>query len=571
MKQEIDQFIWPFQRRFSHSVEYETERALGRIGFQTKPRALLVGFAQDESARHQVRVGPEDGPLVVQHLAAVLARADEIFEADPESQVLHSHPRLRMEQNLALRRQSRARALVEAIERSQTFPGLRFFASGSTPIGGYEVHSCVGVDSSSLDAFPAFEDSVSDGIYVGRSLQHEVIEECLRRADRALYLPEPGLSALGAAEDIVRSAADTFVRGTVGRAMGMHSDLFDALNLCSTLSYERAKAGGRLVVADPGGADVHMSAQFQAPISLHDSRTMRKLLEVSDEANSVLANEREAYGVGTCVPGPQIVEIAVRDHAEWELSVDGCRYLKVSYGRASLPRPSLDFDKLADIVERTVGSFARDKIAQIVSAAQDSAHGMTLVISSDAEHETDRLGGEAMPITPTHLAPELIARLSRVDGAVLLGPDGRCHAFGVILDGTSAGRGDRGRGSRFNSAVRYQKTQQQTGKESVLVVVSVDGSVDIVPALKPMVNQQEVEAAVRDFCAACESEHVDGEEFGRTLRRVEELKFYLNEDQCQRVNDCHDNEMHRRVKEGGISITGRPFQPAADMDDSYFL
>ena len=570
MKQEIDQFIWPFQQQFRRSVEYETERALEGIGFHTKPRALLVGFAQDEAVRHQVCVEPEDGPLKVQHLAEVRARADEIFDADPESQILHSHPRLRMERYLALRRRSRASALVEAIEQSQTFPGLRFFAGGSTPIDGYEVHTCVGVHSSSLDAFPAFEDSVSNRIYVGRSLQHEVIEECLRRADRALYLPDPGLFALGAAEDIVRSAADTFVRGTVGRATGMHSDLFGALNICSTLSYERSKAGGRLVVADPRSADIHMSAQFQQPISLHDSRTMRKLLEVSDEANSVLANEREAYGVGTCVPGPQIVEISVRDHAEWELSVDGCCYLRVSYGRALLPRPSLDLDKFTDIAERTVGPFARDKIAQIVSAAQDSAHGMTLVISSDPEHETDRLGGEAMPIAPAHLAPDLIARLSRVDGAVVLGPDGRCHAFGVILDGTSAGRGDRGRGSRFNSAVRYQKTQKQTGNESVLVVVSVDGSVDIVPALRPMVNKREVEAAVRDFCATCESEHVDGEEFGRTFRRVEEFEFYLNEDQCQRVNDCHDNEMRRRVEEGGISATRRPFRPAADMDDSYF-
>ena len=102
-------------------------------------------------------------------------------------------------------------------------------------------------------------------------------------------------------------------------------------------------------------------------------------------------------------------------------------------------------------------------------------------------------------------------------------------------------------------------------------MVSVDGSVDIVPALRPMVNKREVEAAVRDFCATCESAHVDGEEFGRTFRRVEEFECYLNEDQCQRVNDCRDNEMRRRVEEGGISATRRPFRPAADMDESYFF
>ena len=47
---------------------------------------------------------------------------------------------------------------------------------------------------------PALELIESDRGYVSRSLQHEVIAECLRRADDALYAPEPGaaLAVLGA-------------------------------------------------------------------------------------------------------------------------------------------------------------------------------------------------------------------------------------------------------------------------------------------------------------------------------------------------------------------------------------
>lgn len=58
---------------------------------------------------------------------------------------------------------------------------------------------------------PALELIESDRGYVSRSLQHEVIAECLRRADDALYAPEPGaaLAVLGGAEDIVKAAATT--------------------------------------------------------------------------------------------------------------------------------------------------------------------------------------------------------------------------------------------------------------------------------------------------------------------------------------------------------------------------
>ena len=111
------------------------------------------------------------------------------------------------------------------------------------------------------------------------------------------------------------------------------------------------------------------------------------------------------------------------------------------------------------------------------------------------------------------------SRLGGVDGAVILGPDGRCHAFGVILDGdASAGQGDPARGSRYNSAVRYQRTR---ATRSLLVVISDDGTVDLIPHLKPRKHREEVEAAVNDFLTSCDADPVDGEEFARTHDRGE--------------------------------------------------
>ena len=77
-----------------------------------------------------------------------------------------------------------------------------------------------------------------------------------------------------------------------------------------------------------------------------------------------------------------------------------------------------------------------------------------------------------MPIDPTKLDPVDIARLGLVDGAVLLGPDGRCHAFGVILDGAATDHGDPARGSRYNSAVRYHKGMRSTVLSSEITTSS---------------------------------------------------------------------------------------------------
>ena len=190
-----------------------------------------------------------------------------------------------------------------------------------------------------------------------------------------------------------------------------------------------------------------------------------------------------------------------------------------------------------------------------------------IVVSKDPEAETTRLSGEGMPIEHDYLEPEDVIRLGSVDGAVILGLDGRCHTFGVILDEVASEGGDRARGARFNSSVRYQNMETAP---SPIIVLSDDGTIDLLPRLMPRVHREEVAAAVDAFCQCCESTPVDGERFARLYDRVKRLEFYLNEEQCQRVNECHEQEMNRRVESGENRITERKLQPNPRMDGSYF-
>ena len=239
----------------------------------------------------------------------------------------------------------------------------------------------------------------------------------------------------------------------------------------------------------------------------------------------------------------------------------------MSYGQPSIPTHPIEIEEFKDIAERTIGDVNINGIWEIVQAAQQSGKGSTIVISSAPDEEAQRLSNEGMSIDADYLEPDEIVRLSSVDGAIIVGPDSRCHAFGVILDGMAGDSGDRACGSRFNSSVRYQNAQMPA---SMVVVISDDGTVDVLPRLMPRVRKAEVESTVNGFCEYCQSEHVDGEAFARLHSRVKRLEFYLDEEQCRRVNEAYEQEMDRRFAAGGMKLSERDLRPNPEMNNSYF-
>ena len=566
----IHQFMWGYQRPFRIGARLWIERALDDIGFQAEITVVLIGFAQDPELPHQICVEPENGPLSVSHLDGVRDRAAQIYCSDPDYDLLITDQRSHELHQVGLSSRSRSDAIVEAISASGVFDGFSFFVSRSTPIDGYDVHTCVGIPTEKLEPLPSFSDAMFGRVYVGRSLHDEVIAECLRRIDKELYLPDPGSDLLlgKADQHLATVAARQFVDGTSYRVTLTPADLFDMVNEFSSLTYERGGAGGNLVLSGLATLRDYLRIRFQNPVPLRDARSMRKLLELSDQNTSVLSDSVYAYGLGPTFSTANTVQISITGHARWELTVQGQPFVRVAYGRPTLPKRPIARQDFEDTVRRTVGSADIDSIWDVVQAAQESGHGTTIVISKDPAGESERLSGQALPIVPDYLDPRQVVRLGGVDGAVMMGPDGRCHAFGVILDGIAGSQGDRSRGSRFNSSVRYQQTIKTP---SVIVVISDDGMVDLIPSLEPQVSREEVDEAVNVYCACCDTENIDAETWSRAYDAVERLAFYLNEEQCQRLNESREIEVRRRLESGGIALHRRPLKPDPRMDDSYFL
>ncbi len=157
----------------------------------------------------------------------------------------------------------------------------------------------------------------------------------------------------------------------------------------------------------------------------------------------------------------------------------------------------------------------------------EQRHGTMLVSSESADEEARRLRNQSIGIEPTEVTPELVRRLTGIDGAILISPKGVCDAIGVILDGIATDDGDSSRGARYNSAIRYLASAKSP---TMRLVVSEDGYVNMLPRLQPQIRKSDIDLRVETL----EAKRVD--EFHRTINWLQEHRFYLDPSQCDVVN-----------------------------------
>ncbi len=570
--------MWSFQQHFRTSVEYEIQHALDAIGVALDPRVVLIGYARDDrldSVRHAICVEPETGALTVADFASVAERTQRAYEEDPESTLRHSHPDVHNARQRWVWHRARATATAEAIEASGALGDVAVTVSQSSPVGDYEVHTCVALDAPQFNGLRVFDGEFFDRQYAGESLAHAVVREALWLADRALYLPDPGqgLEVLGVStQAFVRSAAERFAYGCVVRSGQMlGGEPFETLNEITALAYEKTPALGELLVVRPDHPALSLHVELTNPVSIREHRAVRKLIETTDKEASLLTDGRDVYGVGRVDDIDQhadVFRVSLPAHATWEMSSGGRGLMRVAYGKATLPRPVLDRSAFEEVLTRRLDGANSDLLWPYVEAAAVSRHGTTIVVSAGADAEAQRLAGEATLIAPARLSVGDFQRASRIDGAILFDRDGICHAVGVILDGPASGIGDPSRGSRFNSSLKYVNSAPAV---AVVVVISDDGMVDLVPRLQPRIRREVVDDAVATFLAAAETADIDGEPFGRAISRVQELRFYLTDEQCNRVNEVYEREQERRFAAGGIAIRRAPLTPDPAMSDDYFI
>ena len=178
-------------------------------------------------------------------------------------------------------------------------------------------------------------------------------------------------------------------------------------------------------------------------------------------------------------------------------------------------------------------------------------------MSEQAAEEAARLAAQSStPVEPTHLADELVRRVTSIDGAVLVDTTGKCHAIGVILDGIAIEGGDPARGARFNSAGRYVATAK--GK-TVALVVSEDGHVNALPALLPQIRRSDLEHHVTRLTELADDVESD---WRKDRNWLNEHRFYLSAEQCDAVAAAIKKlEVATMSQVGALWMPVAPFEP----------
>jgi hypothetical protein len=573
----VELFMWGFQSSFRKGVETAAERSLAALGVTAEPTAFLIGLLKEGGLGHPLCVEPEDGPIVPTDFQGLAERASALYDQDPESKFFISTRWLHEQRQREARERAYGTAISEVLAARL---GMHFLVAPPTPVDQHLVYTALGLPEWVLDDTPRLSSVVAAERYpVTQSLVRGVIDEVLRLSSRALYEPYAGAAAeIGAdAPDVARAAGRALTRSAVTLAGNpMWAALFDSMNRVATTKYERRVGVGSLLLADAGSDYIERVVTLQEPVQVEETRTLRKLLETSSRHGmSLLTDGSVVYGLGRMradypAMAESVFQLLVVGDGVWELHHAGIPLATVEFGHPRVPAWRLRRERLDDVVGRVFGEWDSEALWSLAMAAADAEHGTMLVVSERAAAEAARLGSQALTIEPTTLDDALVRQVTGIDGAVLVDPAGRCHAIGVILDGTAVGEGDRSRGARYNSAVRYLAS---TGDApTVILLVSEDGMINLLPALRPRMRRADIEAMLTDLREAAAIEPVHPERFYNAYRRIEAAKFYLSREQTEEVNTLRDDHWKRRIAEGaGIVVTEAPLRPDPAMNDTYLI
>lgn len=576
----ITLFMWGYQPHYRIDVELRMNNVLKELGVAAGgAECLLVGARiLDRTNPNDVCVEPEDGKWPIQLFSGLLDAIEEQVANHPSQDMYYGDEPTMRDKPENIRRDSVRRAVEAALAAYDRENQVRSFAGGPAPVGDYYVVPVLQVPTELFERFRPLREPVSDGRFTGSpSVIHAAVAQVLSEAHDELLRPEPGRFLRGRSrspEEIVRLAAASFMYSP-GLAIGDRNygspNLFERFNLISSLMYEGTEGTGRMLLAKPDGGSVDMLLELAEPVPFREPRWSRKVLQMASSETALIADCEKVLGLGTIAEGidpwatQDVFEIEFLDHYHWRLSCGDEVLLVSRYGSPSLPQEQFPRDVLKDTYQRLFPSAGEQAVADFLAVFETAVgqrHGSMVVVAEDAAAEAERLGGQGTKVEPTKLTPELYERVSGIDGTIIVDPQCTCHAIGVILDGPARPECTPSRGSRYNSGVRYVGS---TETPRLAVVVSDDRTVDVIPVLRPRIPRDAIAAAVE----ALEAATLD--DYHKPRSWLDEHRFYLDADQCSRVNAALDRIENLPKDVGRIVIITERFQPHPAMNDSYFI
>jgi DNA integrity scanning protein DisA with diadenylate cyclase activity len=579
-------FMWGYQAHFRISAQVATEGIFNQLDNKLIPRVFLVGIlVEDQDDRYPICIEPEDCGYEPDSFSDVKEQAQHLEAIDEERLIIHSHPIAQENHNQRLKLRALKNAIQATINRYDEYRGVISFCSWPVLVQGYRV--CVVVQFN-RDAFQShyslIKDRVDGRYAIATSLIDATVTECLNACVEALHKPDPG-SGFGIVErdydEIIRAAGKylMYTPASAGAEIdGLHG-LFEACNTISSLRYEGAETIGRMLVARRGHPNIETTLALVRPVRMGDYRAVRKLLEMSSDELCLLSDSGYIYGLGKAVSlydqrAEDLFSIRFTKHYTWELYHADHLMMRVVYGQPELPKPRIDRRKFESDIQRIFSQVTPKETAhlwELVIEATRQKHGTMVVVSAGAHEEAKRLENQATVIEPVVLTLQMMKMVTAIDGAVLIDPSSTCYAIGVILDGLASKKGTPSRGARYNSAIRYVESSNYP---CLAIVVSEDGSIDLLPNLMPQIRRSAITEAIMQLRKIKDEKNFDAKMFSKTMDWLSSHKFYLLPEVCNEINSLRrEVEVVRDhlLEPTSVRIVYSDFIPNEEMDESYLL
>ena len=263
-----------------------------------------------------------------------------------------------------------------------------------------------------------------------------------------------------------------------------NASFFQSINMISSLKYEKKDCSARIALF----RDLHdrpLKVRFKTPVALSKHREVRKLLAATGDKHYLVCTGQFFEGIADYsqleATTARVFSINLVQHMTWELTMGEQLLLRCKEGVLHSNRHELQDSVIIKHIIQTLSASPEQaqNILTLISGARAANHGSILVFFASAAGEAARLSGDCFPVEPFELDVTDLLSFTVMDGALLIDTDTRCHALGVILDGTAVAGSDTSRGSRFNSALRYFIKNKE--KKVLIVVVSDDGMIDFIP------------------------------------------------------------------------------------------
>lgn len=577
-------YIWGFQPHFETSVEMAAKSLFKKLDPEIRPNTFLVAINSGKpSDQPAAVVEPEDHGVQPDDFKSILKLVAELEVVAPgpaycyEEGSTQGEAWAKQEERRGFIGRVR-RAIKQIVEGSHQHDSPKVYVSPGREVGPYFVYSVLLIEAADFDAHPALQRTHRGRYSVTPSLIDAVANTFVDSCWEAILssFAGQGRDEFPTTDSLLRAAATTFMYTPFGACenfLGMHGG-FETCNEISTLTYETTSRRGRLILAKAGHENVSEALSFHRPPKLRDYRAIRKLLQLAGENEGLICDSEQVLGVGTIfgtynAADEDLFCVEFLGHSKWELTHGGIPLMRVEFGLPQLPKKRLQVRRFTETFTRLFPQ-ASDKqkmgVSRIATAATELSHGAIVIVAENAAQEAIRFGNQSTVIEPKPLSDELLEKASRIDGAMLVSPDGLCHAIGVILDGQVNEKGTADRGARFNSTIRYVYGSKSP---CLGLVVSDDGMVDIVPEFRPRIMRRDIECKLQELRDVTGPPTVNRRVINKLREWLEGHQFYLSQVQCSELNELLD--LASRKSDGsGWWVEYPPLKPNPEMNDSYF-